>query len=520
MSHDQIDIRQLALNRPKAEPKQRRRRARLTRYLIPAAIVCLFVALLAFAIGEQWLPRKGVTVVPVIVTRAEVQQEGTPLFQAAGWIEPRPTPIHAAALTGGVVQDLLVVEGQEVNAGDPLARLIDVDAKIALRQAKAIRDLRQAELQSVEGELAAAKLRMENPVHLDAALAEAQSMLVKADVSGAELPFLISAAKARVEYSQENLEGKEAARDAVAGRLIQQAKSELAKNVAELRELEQRVPLIKRESDALRRKVEALSKQRELLIEESRQLADALGRRKGAQAKLDEAEIAVEQAELALSRTVVRSPITGRVLGLIASPGTRVTGLESSGTQSSSTVVDLYDPRKLQVRADVRLEDVPLVQPGQPVEIATASSKEPIVGIVLMPTSSANIQKNTLEVKVAISNPPATIRPEMLVTATFLAPPQSSSDKEDTPPERIFIPRQLVQNSGGTSSVWIVAPSGTAKFQAVALGKAGTDELIEVTDGIQLTDRIISSGHQDLKEGMRLSVIGEDASLGIGRPRS
>ena len=67
-------------------------------------------------------------VVPVHVARAEVQQAGTPLFKAAGWVEPRPTPILVAALASGVVERLLVVEDQAVETGQPVAELVaDMD---------------------------------------------------------------------------------------------------------------------------------------------------------------------------------------------------------------------------------------------------------------------------------------------------------------------------------------------------------------------------------------------------------
>ena len=84
-------------------------------------------------------------------------------------------------------------------------------------------------------------------------------------------------------------------------------------------------------------------------------------------------------------------------------------------------VATLYDPQQLQVRADVRLEDVPNVLPGQKVQVETASASSPLEGEVLFTTSTANIQKNTLETKIAILNPPPTIRPEMLAKVTFLA---------------------------------------------------------------------------------------------------
>ena len=82
--------------------------------------------------------------------------------------------------------------------------------------------------------------------------------------------------------------------------------------------------------------------------------------------------------------------------------------------QNSSAVVSLYDPKSLQVRVDVRLEDVPQVQIGQPVAIETAALAKPLTGEVLWVTTRADIQKNTLQVKVAITDPPAVITPEML----------------------------------------------------------------------------------------------------------
>lgn len=521
MTHTQLDLRELALERPSAKPPTRgRHRAWITRYVFPGAIIAGFVALLAVAAGEQLLPRKAVSVVPVIMKRAEIQQAGTPLFQAAGWVEPRPTPINVAALTEGVVAELFVVEGQEVQAGDAVAKLIDVDARLALREARISHKLRQAELQGAEAELKAARLRFEHPAHLKAALADAESLLAKAETEMAQIPYLIDSARARVEYARLDLEGKQAAREAIAGRLIQKAQSEFAKANSELKELQQRPALLEREAQALRKKVAALSTQLELLIEESRQLEDAKARYEQAQAKLDEAELAVEKAQLELDRTFVRTPVGGRVLRLIASPGTRVMGLESSAGQSSSTVVALYDPTMLQVRADVRLEDVPMVQPGQPVEIETASAKAPLSGTVLLPTSSANIQKNTLEVKVALNNPPPTIRPEMLVTATFLAPPQPTSQEDPSQDdERLLIPRRLVQSGDGGTVVWIVDAEGTARKQPIKLGRAGTKELVEAVEGIRPTDKLISSGLDGLEPGMRVTITGEDATTGVGSPR-
>jgi len=511
-----LDLRALAIERPAARPSAvASRRPWITRYLVPGGIILGFVTLLGAALFDQLRPRTQVKVVPVVVTRAEVQHEGTPLFQAAGWIEPRPTAVNVAALTEGVVEELSVVEGQQVTAGEPVARLINRDANIMLRQSKISRDLREAELRSAEATCKGAKLRRENPVHLDALLADSQSLLAKVETELARIPFLVDSAQAATTYAKKNYDGKLQAGDAISERLVQQARSELDTATSTLAELEQRTPQLRREQKALEEKVLALTQQRKLLIEESRQVEEAEAQCQVARARLDEAKLAVETAELALERTVIRAPISGRVLQLVAHPGARVMGLESTAGQNSSTVVTMYDPGKLQVRADVRLEDVPLVQPGQPVEIETASSMEPLRGTVLTATSAANIQKNTLEVKVAIDSPPASIRPEMLVTATFLAPASTTEQDESNDYERLLVPRQLVETTEEGSTVWIVTPDGLAHRQTITLGKAGTEQLVEVTAGIQPTDRLIASDRQALKPDERVTISGEDVALGI-----
>lgn len=520
---DQLDLRDLALDRSKPSSASRpHKRPYLTRYVVPLGIFVGFVALLGWAARDRFLPRKPVTVVPVVVTRAEVREEGTPLFQAAGWVEPRPTAINVAALTEGVVEELLVVEGQMVKADEPIAKLVQVDAEMSLKEAKAALALRAAELQSAQAELKAAALRLKNPVTLDAALADAQSQLAKTETELAKIPFLIEATAARVEFAQKNYEGKRGVGSvAVPERIILQAKSDLEAIQAEWKELEQRKPRLEQEAEALRKKVQSLTTARELLIEESQAEEDAQAKVLAAQARRDQAQLAVDKADLNLKRTVIRSPVAGRVMQLLAGPGTRVMGLETTALQSSSTVVTLYDPTRLQVRADVRLEDVPLVQPGQPVQIETASSKVPLLGVVLLPTSSANIQKNTLEVKVTIQDPPPTITPEMLVTATFLAPPPPKSNPDESEEEeRLLVPRSLVESAEDSATVWIVDASGIARKRSVELGRAGTADLVEVVQGLAPTDKLISGGREGLNDGDRITITGEDQSLGLTASRS
>lgn len=511
-----LNIGDLALERTKKPALVRLGGAKLlTRYVLPIGILAGFLALVMFAGGFAFVPPRAVTVVPVITTRAEAQNEGMPLFQAAGWIEPRPSLVNIAALAEGVIEQILVVEGQEVAQGEPVARLIDTDAKLALRQAETTKELREAELAGVKAELKAAKVRYENPVHLRTQLSQAEAALAKSKLELSRLPFQITTARAQLDYADENLRGKQSAGDAIPGRLISQAKSERDSAHALVAELEQRAPQLEAEMHALERQVSAANEQLRLLVDESRQSEDAEARYAAASANVKDAEIAVEQARLRLTRSTITAPITGKILKLLSHPGTRVMGLESAAGQSSSSIATMYDPKNLQARADVRLEDVPLVTSGQQVVIETASASKPIVGRVLLATSAANVQKNTLEVKVAIDDPPATIGPEMLVTVTFLAPPSTKTMFVESSRHRLLIPRQLIQSVDAASVVWVVDSENRARKRVIKLGKSEGDSLIEVTEGITATDKLISTGGDAVSDGELVEVRGDDPAIGI-----
>ncbi|BBO36045.1 efflux RND transporter periplasmic adaptor subunit [Lacipirellula parvula] len=517
MSH--VDLSQLAVTRqPAATAKPPVRRRWGTRYIAPVAILAAFGALFAAAMRDTLLPAQAVTVVPVIVTRAEIQQEGTPLFQAAGWIEPQPSAVTASALASGVVEQMLVVEGQLVQKGEPIAKLNDADAKLMVQQADAKLRLAEADLQSAQASLTAAQSTLANPNELRVALADAESLLAETQLGLGNLPFAIESATSRQQLAAENLARKEQAGDAVAGRVTREAAAELAATKSALGELQSRGPKLREQIDALGRKRDALRQQLELMTEPKRAVAAAEASLAAAKARHEQAHLEVDAAQLNLDRMTVAAPISGRILTVDARPGKRLSGLDPLSEQNSSAVASMYNPAKLQVRVDVRLEDVPQVQIGQPVTIETAASRQPLTGKVLWLTTRADIQKNTLQVKVGIDNPPAVITPEMLGKVTFVAPPQPVTDQQEMADAlRLLVPRQLVQEGDGGKFVWIAdATNGVARRTPVELGKAGTDQLVEVAAGIDPTMKLVATGRESLTDGTRIRIVGNDQNIGGG----
>jgi HlyD family secretion protein len=518
----QVDLRQLAVTReePPSTPKRRADGRRVfARFVLPGGVLLGFVALLGWAARDSLMPARPVTVVPVLAASGDTQERaGEPLFQSAGWIEPRPTHVVVTALAEGVVEQLLVVEGQEVRAGEVVARLIDAEARLALSAAEAEQRYCEAECAAAHAVLDAARINLAQPVHLQATLAEAEAMLAKTETELASLPFQTRAAQARRKLSQlewDNLQ-RAASTGAVPDTRLRQAESELETAKASAEELKAREPRSKNEADALSHKRDALRKRLELKTDETRALAESEAGVQLMHSKLDKAKVAVEAARLRLDRMTVRAPRSGRVLALVARPGMRLMGLAQGSYQESSTIVTLYDPASLQVRADVRFEKVPQVRTGQPARIESpAAPGGALEGEVLFATAISDIQKNTLQVKVAIKSPPPTLKPDMLVQVTFLAPPNAGEIASPAATPRFLVPRSRVETADGGSYVWLAdQAAGVARRRAVKLGSLAGD-LVTVVEGLIASDKAIVSGRDGIRDGQRIRVTGEDASFGV-----
>lgn len=512
-----VDLQQLAVDRTgSAAAGDVRKRRSLSRYLVPLTISLGFIAVVGWSARDRFMSSRSVTVIPVVLTQAEIRQAGTPLFQAAGWIEPRPSAVVVSALVEGVVEELYVAEGQPVEKGQPIAKLIDSDTRLALADAEAAVRLREAELSLAQGAMTAAQTHFEQPLQMQADLAEAEAAVAKLQTEIKNLPFAVRTAKSQLLLAEQSLEGKKLVGDGLAKRVLQQAQSDFDTAVSAHEQLVVRGPSLQNELLAWERKCEALRSQLKLKTEETRKLSETKANVQAAEAKLQQAAVAVDTAKLRLSRMTVSAPITGRVLAVVAKPGRRLMGLAAASEQDSATIVTLYDPKMLQIRADVRLEDVTHVQPGFPVQITTAALSKPLTGEVILATSQADIQKNTLQVKVAIHDPPDVIKPEMLAQVSFIAPERKNeAGSGSVEPLRMLVPRVLVETTGTESTLWVAdLTHNVARRQTVKVGAKVSEELVEIVEGLTSLDKLIVSGRDGIREGERIRVTDEDRSLG------
>lgn len=523
----EVDLRELAIDRSgDSDPRPSGRGAGrlLTRYVLPGSVIVGFVLLAGWMAWDLVFPAVDVTVVQLMTSRRAVSESGAAVFQASGWIEPRPTAIRVPALAPGVVETLLVVEDQAVSLGDRIAVLVSDDATLRLASAEAGLSLRLAEELDAKAVLQAAETRLARPVHLEAPRAAALGQLARVMTRLKSLPFQKRQAAADLLVAEADHAGKLAARGVVAEIEIARAKAALDRAIASLRDVESQSESLTDELAAWRQQIRALTTRLELLADETEARDQALAKLRASVARVAAAGVMVSEARLRLDRMTITAPAAGRVYQLVAVPGSRVgSGPTRTLDFDSSTVVTMYQPDRLQVKVDVRFDNLPQVSVGQAVRITNAAVSEPLSGRVLLISSIADIQKNTLEIKVAIDRPPSLFKPDMLVVVTFLSSGSGGGRQPKAERPRHFLPRALIRSDAAGSYVWLADRSmGRVRRIAVTIGVEAPGGLVEVTGDLAVGSRVVAGGADGLMDGQRIRIRGEEPeaaySDGTGGP--
>jgi multidrug efflux pump subunit AcrA (membrane-fusion protein) len=213
----------------------------------------------------------------------------------------------------------------------------------------------------------------------------------------------------------------------------------------------------------------------------------------------------------------VRSPADGIVMQRLAEPGAKF--MVAMDDPRSAQAVRLYDPKRLQVRVDVPLADAAKVGVGQSATVVVGVLPDrSFGGEVTRIVNEADIQKNTLQVKVAITDPSPELKPEMLARVRFDIGGHDGHGSSTTQPastdggggaQVVFAPIDLIHRMGDSAMAWVVDPRrGVAQHRTIQLGTAQQDGWIAVTSGLMPGDQLIAD-NEGLSDGQRVRVVGE-----------
>lgn len=193
------------------------------RLVFPLMVCGSAGALLAYSARESFVATTDVWVAPVVGApqTAETQSVAAPdqgasgagalIVQAPGWIEPDPYPINVPAMTEGVIQEIMVMEGDRVSVGQSVARLVDEDAQLALQAAEAQRAAQRAAAQKAMAEVQLALANEEEAEYLmnrareiatSGAGAEGERILAEIRLKSAQQAVIAARALAELELEQ------------------------------------------------------------------------------------------------------------------------------------------------------------------------------------------------------------------------------------------------------------------------------------------------------------------------------
>lgn len=455
---------------------------RLARLVLPLLVLGAAALLLAYAARASFEKGREVEVAPVIPvadgagatqgpeTQPDRGRRAGFVVQAPGWLEPDPYAVVVPALAEGVVASVHALEGERVEAGQVLARLVDDDAKLLAAGAEASLSGALAEVERAAAVLGAA---------------EAQALLERAAVD--ELADEVDRKRDLIEVG--------------------------GVSAGEFRRLEIRLGGFKARALAAERSVD-----------EARAMLSQ------AEAMVVAARVARDEAELCLARMAIVSPSDGVVLARYIEPGMRISmsARDADAGPMSGAVMRLYDPARLQARVDVPLADAAKVALGWHAVVTTEAVPDAAFsGVVARLVHEANIQRNTVQFKVPIIDPSPVLKPGMLVRVR-LTPPANSEESAGAPGlgasggMRLLVPaRAAALLEGDRRAVWTVesrAGALRASRREVTVAASERGEYLAVVSGLVLTDRVVIDPPPTLREGERLVIRAAGASSGAGSP--
>jgi HlyD family secretion protein len=479
----------------------------VSRILLPVTIVVVALILLGYGARHSLLPATDVRVVRV-VGKSLANTTGSVTVQAPGWVEADPFPIYVPALAPGIVKEVLALEGEVVEAGQVVVRMISDDARLALDMTQAQLEDARAQLNIARANLSAAQSDWDHPIEQDRAVAAGQAFLQQAVAEKTQLESEVVMHKATLDEFTDNHQRLTALLpDAAAPQQVVQSAFQRDAQNALLVSVQKQHGVVDARIRGLQANLDAATEHRRLRINERRNLDKAIADVARLEAQIKQAEVAVAQAQLRLDRMDVRTPVTGIVMTRLAVPGSKL--MVDMDSKLSANAIHLYDPNKLQVRVDVPLADAAKVGLDQKAKVTVDVLPETrFDGHVTRIVHEADIQKNTLQVKVAIHDPIPQLKPEMLARVKFIANRPANSNEERS--LHTFVPERLItQRSGDTATLWLVTATNKATQRSITLGEHVQDSWIEVIAGLNPGDVLIAESAGTLKEGQRVRITGE-----------
>ena len=471
-----------------------------------STLVVLIAVLALPGAGITWLLLQPPKPTQIVTARADKVPLLKSMVSATGEIRAKEF-VDIQAEVAGVIVDLPVREGDNVEKDTVLLRLDDLQLKAEVDAARAQVGAAEADAKNAEVGVATA---IANLAASETSIANFNLELEQARISNerAQSSFL-----RKKELFEQKLIGDEE---------YEVASAEARIAVQKLAWAEARVTQGKADRDAVASRVDA-----------------ARAMRDGSCKRVDAAEASLARATDLLSKTVLRSPIRGLITKLNVEKGERaVPGIQSNPIATLMTIADMS---VIEAELQVDETDIVTVALGQEVEVEVdamrdvkMSAKVTEIGQSPIQTTSSGSQSQEgkdFKVVVRLSVPPAALRPgftatadittatrsdclviplqaltarevEVDATGNYVPAPEPKPGQKDEP--KAAVQRERMQELEGV----FLMQDGRARFRPCKTGITGEMD-IEVLDGLAAGDVVVSGPYQalrTLKEWDRIAI--------------
>ena len=227
-----------------------------------------------------------------------------------------------------------------------------------------------------------------------------------------------------------------------------------------------------------------------------------------AKASIPVQEALRDQAAATLAKTVVRAPFDGVVVLKDAEIG-EVVSPNSQGASSRGSVATMVDFASLEVQVELPETSIGAVTAGGPAQIfLDAYPRKSYAGRVDRVWPTANRQKGTIEVRVAITEPDEDLRPEMGARVTFQAEDAEASAVQADEPGKPANPRlasNAVVELDGVAHVFLV-DRDKVRATPVSIGERRGNQ-VEILSGLEVGAPVVANPPPDLQDGDRVQVL-------------
>jgi HlyD family secretion protein len=244
-----------------------------------------------------------------------------------------------------------------------------------------------------------------------------------------------------------------------------------------------------------------------------------VARHKSAMDQVAQSRAALKQARDDLSKTTIYAPMSGTISALNKEQGEIALGSQFQ----KDVILTVADLSAMEAQVNVDENDIMSIAVGQAAEVEVdALPDQKLQGVVSEIGSSAvsagagtSEQKTEFEIKIAITNPPKSLRPGMTASANIIT---------KTNPSALSVPLQSVAarsvdqlmmkgekrkdvegrykaDHDGFVEVVFCVEKGKAVAKQVKTGIQG-DDLIEILEGLKIGDEIVTGSYRAISKDL------------------